>query len=119
MATTPRTAVSLEDWPLRRFNLFAIPIAIALAVFGNSFGPSFGIAVVAGLIIAGVMAILYVRRLKEQVAAANPLQRFSAEIQGATDTSLHVRFILMTSLSGGLIIAIWFAIASGMAFLLR
>lgn len=108
-----------SEWPLKRFNLFAIPAAIAMAIFSDSFLLYLGIAAVIGLVIANVMATLYVGKFKGQLANANPLSKLSAEIQGANDPSLHIRFIFMQSLSGAIIIAVWFAIASGAVYLFR
>lgn len=108
-----------SQWPLRRFNLFAIPVAIAMAVFSNSFWLYLGITAVVGLVIANVMATLFVGKLKNQLAGANPLSKLSAEIQGANDPSLHIRFIFMQSLSGAIMISVWFALASGVVYLFR
>ncbi len=108
-----------SEWPLKRFNLFAIPVAIAMAIFSDSFWVYLGITAVVGLVIANVMATLYVGKFKDQLASANPLSKLSAEIQGANDPSLHIRFIIMQSLSGAIIIAVWFAIASGVVYLFR
>jgi len=109
-----------QDWPLRRFNYFAIPIAIGMAAFNDSFwGPLFVTAAIGSTIAAYVIATLWIGNLRKQIASANPLARLSAEVQGATAPLLQIRFIFMQSLSGALIIAMWFAIAVGVAYLIR
>lgn len=108
-----------QDWPLRRFNYFAIPIAIGMAAFNDSFWGPLLITAAIGAAIANVIATLWIANTRKQIASANPLARLSAEIQGATDTSLQIRFIFVQSLSGALIIAMWFSIAWGVAFLIR
>jgi hypothetical protein len=108
-----------SEWPLRRLNLFAIPVAIAMAVYNDSFWLYLGITVVIGAVIANVMATLFVGKLRNQLAGASSLSKLSAEIQGTNDPSLHIRFIFMQSLSGAIIIAVWFSIASGIVYLFR
>ena len=107
-----------SEWPLRRFNLFAIPVAIAMAILSDSFWRYLGITAGVGLGIAYVMAALSIGKFKD-LTNANPLLKLSAEVRGANDPSLHIRFIFMQSLSGAIIIAFWFTIASGIVYLFR
>ena len=108
-----------SQWPLKWLNLFAIPIAIVMAIMSDSFWRYLMYTAATGFVIAGAMGTLFIGKLREQIANANPLAKLSAEIQGGTDTSLHIRFIFMQALSGALIISVWFAIASGVAYLFK
>ena len=76
-------------------------------------------AAIGSTIAAYVIATLWIGNLRKQIASANPLARLSAEVQGATAPLLQIRFIFMQSLSGALIIAMWFAIAVGVAYVIR
>lgn len=105
----------MDEWPLRRLNLFAIPAAVLVAVFSDSFWWYSLLAAGVGFVVAGVMAVLYLRKLRSRIEQANPLSRLSADLQGASDSSLHLRFTLMQSLSGAIITTIWYAIASAVA----
>ncbi len=109
--------MDLEEWPLKKFNLFAIPIAIGLAIFADSFWYFLMIAAGVGFIIANVMATLYVGKFKNQLKQANPLLKFSVKLQGGDDSSLHIRFIFMQSLSGALIAMFRYGAASGIVYL--
>lgn len=95
--------------------MFAVPIAIVMAIMSNAFWSYLLYTTAIGFVIAGVMGTLFIGKLRAQIANANPLAKMSAEIQGGTDTSLHIRFIFIQGVSGALIIAVWFAIASGVA----
>jgi len=115
-------AVQMEnsEWPLRWFNLFGLPVGIAMAVLSDSFWRYLGITSGIGFIIGGVLGTLFVGKMRAHVAAsANPLARLHAEIRGAADTSLHIRFIFMQGVTGALIIAVWFTIAAGVVHLFR
>ena len=108
-----------EGWPLRWLNWFAIPTAIALAAFAESFRWSLVVAFGVGLAAATVMAILFIAKLRHSIKTANPLRRLSAEVQGVTAPSLQIRFVFMQSLSGGLIGVMWCAIAFAIAYPFR
>ncbi len=112
---------SMEQWPLRRLNLFAMPIAIVLAIRAGSFWWSLLTAAVAGGIVAHVLATLWIARLRaelKRVELSNPLTHLRyAKFEGLADTSLQIRFVLMQALSGALTAAVWFTLAFGVVVL--
>ncbi|MCC6208554.1 MAG: hypothetical protein IT488_10445 [Gammaproteobacteria bacterium] len=106
-----------SEWPLKRFNIFAIPVAITMAIISDSFWIYLVVTGVIGMIIANVMATLFVGKFKQQLARTNPLMKLSAKIQGFNNPSLLIRFIIIQSLSGAMIIIAWFSIAWGVVYL--
>lgn len=111
--------MNTSEWPLKYFNLFALPVAIATATFSNSFWFYLLITSGIGVIIANVMAMLWIAKFKQQISRADPLSRLSVEIQGGNVPSMHVRFVLMQSLAGALIIAVWFSVISGVVYFVQ
>jgi hypothetical protein len=110
-----------DEWPLRKLNLFAMPVAILLAIRADSFWWSALGAAAVGGVVAHVLAVLWVGRFREDLKRAgqtDSLSHLSAETRGRVNPSLQVRFIFMQGLSGALIGALWFAIAFGVVSLL-
>ena len=99
-------------WPLKWFNLFAIPIAITMAIHGDSFWTNFLITATIGFVIAGLMGMLFVIKSRSLISKMNPLSKLSAQMNGDLDNWLHIKFITTQGLSGILIIAMWFFISS-------
>lgn len=111
--------MNTEEWPLKKLNYFVMPIALALAMYADSFWKFLMIALGIGFVIANVMATLYIAKLRESLKQFNPLSKLTSELQGANDTSMHIRFIFMQSISGALITGVWYGIASGVARLFQ
>jgi hypothetical protein len=111
--------MNIEEWPLKNLNYFAMPVALALAIYADSFWKYLIFAFGIGFVIANVMATLYIAKLRESLKHLNPLSKLSAELQGGNDTSLHIRFIFMQSISGALITGMWHGISSGVVGLFQ
>lgn len=103
--------------PLGRVGFLVIPISIFLAFFFTSFWTAVFIGATIGLLIANVKAVLFLGRMRS-VMEENPLLGLQAKVQGA-DGSTQIRFIFFQSLIGGLVFAIFTAIVSGIALLIR
>lgn len=111
--------MNTEEWPLKKLNYFVMPIALALAIYADSFWKYLMFSLVIGSAIANVMATLYIAKLRESLKQLNPLSKLSAELQGGNDTLLHIRFIFMQSISGALITGMWYGISSGVVWLFQ
>ena len=96
-----------------------MPIAIALAIYADTFWKYLIISFGIGFVIANVMATLYIAKLRDSLKQLNPISKLTAELQGANDTSLHIRFIFIQSISGALITGVWYGIASGLVGLFQ
>lgn len=106
-----------QETPLGRTGLIVIPIGIALAFLLQSFWVAAGTGAVVGAVMANVRAVLFVGHLQNEMKR-NPLNELQAKIQGV-DSSMQIRFILMQSVIGAAVVAIWTAAISGIAVLLR
>jgi len=83
----------------------------------QSFWVTVGVGAVTGASIANVRAVLSVGRFRDEMER-NPLRGLRAKIYGV-DISTQIRFILMQSVIGAVIVAAWTAAAAGVALLLR
>ena len=106
-----------QTTPLGRIGFLVIPIGILLAFFFASFwtAVSFGAAI--GLLVANVRAVLFVGRMRSAMER-NSLLGLQAQVKGV-GASTQIRFIFFQSLVGGFVFAVFTAIASGIAHLIR
>jgi len=102
--------------PLRFFNVLAIPLAVILPIFVESFWRALAISWPAGVVVAGIMGAIYISRFRA-LSAESPLWRARAELMAPR--SLDRRFVIMQAISGGLIQIMWTAIAFGIRGLFR
>lgn len=106
-----------QESPLGRTGFFVIPIAIGLVVVFKSFWTAVEVGAFLGLLIANVKAVLYIGRMQAEVKR-NPLLELQEKVKGV-NTSTKIQFIFIQSIIGGLVFAIFTAIAAGIANFLR
>lgn len=106
-----------QETPLGRAGFLVVPIGIGLAATFNSFWGAVVMGAAIGFLIASVRAVLYVGRLRRAIER-NPLLGLQAKFQ-SVDSSTQIRFILMQSIIGGVVLATWTAAAAGVALLLK
>lgn len=104
--------------PLNRLNLVSIPTAIVLAATAASFWRGMAIAAAIGAVAGAVLGYMFIQKLARELAAMkqqDPLShlRYSIELQGTPKG----RFVVMQATSGGLVGAVWFVLAFGIASL--
>lgn len=108
-----------DQTALGRAGFLVIPVGIALAIYFQSFWSAVGVGALVGSLIAHVKAVLLINQLNTEMQI-NPLKKLQAKIQGVdTSTKMKAIFVFTQSLEGGLVMAIWTAIAAGIALLLR
>lgn len=108
-----------QDTPLGRIGFLVIPIGILLAFFFTSFWIAVCIGAAIGLLVANVRAVLFVGRMRSAMER-NPLLGLQAQAQAqGAGTSTQIRYIFYQSLVGGLVFAVFTAIATGIASLIR
>lgn len=107
----------LEHWPLRYLNAVAIPLAIALALFTQSYLRALLIGAPIGFVVAGAMAGFWIGRFRRLIDESdNAMIEFRA-MQEAPQ-SRDPRFIFWQAMSGALIQTMWTSIAFGVRWLL-
>lgn len=97
-----------------------MPAAPILAMTTPSFLAGVLVAAGIGTITAAILAVLFLQNFKvlmEQEKAANPLRHLAVSLEVAGLP--RGKFILLQSLSGALIGAMWFCVAATIALLFR
>lgn len=107
-----------HEWPLRRLNFFAIPLAIVTVFFVEPFWHAMLICAGTGFVLAAVIATLWIGRFRATLKA-NPIRELQAQIEGVANVTTHLRFVLLQALSGALIQSVWGALAFGLARFFR
>lgn len=111
--------VTVGEWPLKRFNWYAMPTAIASAFVVQSFWPPVVVVAGCGFVFAAIMGAVYVREFRRAIEQSSPLTKLSMEVQGMMRTDFAIRFVVVQALSGALIILMWYVIAFGLVSIIR